>query len=86
MQNGLSIIIIEYIFRSLGQVLSKLVRYSVNQRKLDFIHILPLFHFVHGLSEPYKPLSPMEHASAAWWGFPDEITAKIDDAKKIYNK
>jgi hypothetical protein len=74
-------------FRNLPHCLSEFIKFAVKDRRtLDFILVLPLFHFLSGLTEPYKAGPSVSHQTPYWWGFSDAIKDVAEQAKNIRDK
>ncbi|XP_072028163.1 uncharacterized protein [Amphiura filiformis] len=76
-----------HINENVGNSLAELIG-SIPSNMYDWMLVLPLFHFLSGITEPYKPLQVSENSSSAeaWWGVQTLKRQKIETRYGLFEK
>ena len=78
----LCVILLKFIGRKIYGSILKYIHQAGNEP--TWIFSMPLFHFLHGYSQPFKPLNIQDShqsKSNAWWGIQD-LSKHVDNFKK----
>ncbi|ELT95387.1 hypothetical protein CAPTEDRAFT_208661 [Capitella teleta] len=73
------------------ELLRSSISYCMNMlmkeyKLIEMVFTLPLYHFLFGLSQPFKSVSYDNHRTQEWWGFSSDIHQAIEGTKYLRSK